>query len=1007
MVEGEDVVMPRRLKPPLLTFATRLADGMFTMACDSSSTPAEEMSLRAARVRRILEAITDPSYPPRQELNILEARCMTLEGRLEEVEAILDKYCGRDPTSEDALNATPIVQISQAVIRVIETLHGPEAAYDWLVSRWGTVEQYLWKKSSLVYSRASRAAVANLRNVIAHVVEGIEDPGTFLTERIQEQPAGPWKEVGEHFIDVLCTLRLPKEALDLMRRMERLSILPSVNIRLTLVKALAMEKSFGSAHKLYAQLRKEMKDVREAELREVWSTGLYLHAREGSVARARVEFTSLEGRNWVTSEIVALMLHATAVKGLVKQTIETFERFFPRGAEPSQLVYGRPTKTHYTEVLFAHAKAGDMDRVHTWLKRMTEDKIIPDAYTYAILLRFGSSGDVASFSKLLRRMDSSGVKLNLHGYTTVISLLAQMGDSVGAERTYRQALKDGIHPDIKMLNALMHAHVQAGYWQGVVDTFDYIKTLPGRRYRPTTATYNTLLKAYVLLGTPFSTVSELVVDQEALGTRPDVYTYALLIQSACDNKEFDLALGLLSRMDRLADNAESDVEVTVYVLAILMGSFLRHGDNVRAREMFEQMKSRNIVPTAVTYSKIVHAYAREKTLGSLQLAEAFVRKLISEKSEDDGLRAGWISSSGGRSLALNTVYQPLMHVYAKLGQVEDVERLQEKLLDEGGKVSLGSLTALLAAYRNSGDVEAGKETWSFIYEMASQRSELGDILSCDETKPNTGPGGRREVVSQSNILCVPLSIYIDLLSSAGHHAEVARVWDTLRTHGFTFDSHNWNHLIIALIRAGEPERAFSILERVILPNAIPASLTGRAEYGRRSHQPNSPLSIVGGSNEVSVPIQDGSPARPPAWAEVSVHKHNRRMEDVRRISKHLESHSTIDTHSRGDFSHHLETLQLIPLTWNSWKPHSATLSVLSQALARLASGRLLHPIRGDSGTLDISTDGPAPIPEPAKNIFNRINDNYREAVRAVKEFERRENEWTAESAWDEQPIRWR
>ena len=1016
MVEVKDVVMPRRLKPPLLVFATKLASGAFTIACDSSSNPAEEMSSRAAKVRRILEAITDSSYPPRQELDILEVRCMALEGRFAEVEAILDKYREGDLTSEDALDATPFVQISQTMIQAIENLHGPEAAYDWLVSHWGTLERYLWTKPLLIYSRAGRVAVANLRNTLMHVVERIENPGAFLTERIRTQPDGLWKEVGEHFIDAFCALRLPKEARDVMREMERLSIPPSVDIRLVLVKALAKERNFWLARELYTQVCKETEDVREAELREVWSTGLYLHAREGSVARAWEIFTRLKERNWVNFEIIALMLHATAVKGLVERTIETFEHFFPR-AKPSQLIYGQPERTHYTEVLFAHAQAGNMDRIHTWLKRMTEDKIVPDAYTYAILLKgFGSSSDITSFYKLLWRMKSSGIKLGLHGYTTVISLLAQTGDSVGAERTYQQALRDGIKPDIKMLNALMHAHVQSGHWQGVVDVFDHIQTLPGKRHRPTTATYNTILKAYVLLGTPFSIVSDLVMEQEALGTRPDAHTYALLVQSACDNEEFDLALGLLSHMDRLVSKTGSEVKVTIFVLSILMGSFLRRGDKVRAREMFEQMESRNIVPTAITYSTIIHAYARGKTSETLQLAETFLRQLVSEKSEDDGLRAGWVASSGGRSLALDTLYQPLMHIYAKIRQVEDVERLQQELLDQGGRASLGSLTALLAAYRNTGDVEAGKEAWSLIYDMASQRSKFGDILSGDEIEPKTSTTGRQEFISQSNILCVPLSIYIDLLSSTGDHMEVARVWDELRTHGFTFDSHNWNHLIIALIRAGDPERAFAILERVILPNATPASSAGEAEYGRRSGQPDSPLSIVGGNNEASLPIQDESPAEPRAWSEVNVHKRSRRMEGVRRISKHLESHPTMDVNPRGDFAHRLEALQLIPFTWNSWRPHSVTLSVLSKALTRLGSGRPLLPIQGKLDTHEpdrsvshepaASANGSTPSPEPANVVLNRIYSNYREAVRVVREFERREGQWTAGLVDDEQSIRW-
>ena len=96
------------------------------------------------------------------------------------------------------------------MVQAIDILHGPEAAYDWVVSHWRTVKQYLWTKSSPVYSRASRTAVANLRNTLMRVVKRIENPGNSLTERIRTRPDGPWKKVGEYFIDALCALQLPE-----------------------------------------------------------------------------------------------------------------------------------------------------------------------------------------------------------------------------------------------------------------------------------------------------------------------------------------------------------------------------------------------------------------------------------------------------------------------------------------------------------------------------------------------------------------------------------------------------------------------------------------------------------------------------------------------------------------------------------------------------------------------------------------------------------------------------
>ena len=155
-----------------------------------------------------------------------------------------------------------------------------------------------------------------------------------------------------------------------------------------------------------------MEGVREAEFREVWSTGLYPHAREGNVAQARKDFARLEGRNWINFETIALMLHATAVKGLVKETIGTFEQFFPRRAQLPQL-------TLHGGSIRSRSGGGYGPHPH-----MAQE---PDAYTYVTVLKgFASSADISSFSDLLGRMKSksSKNKPSLHGYTTAISFLA-------------------------------------------------------------------------------------------------------------------------------------------------------------------------------------------------------------------------------------------------------------------------------------------------------------------------------------------------------------------------------------------------------------------------------------------------------------------------------------------------------------------------------------------------------------------------------------------------------
>ncbi len=56
---------------------------------------------------------------------------------------------------------------------------------------------------------------------------------------------------------------------------------------------------------------------------------------------------------------------------------------------------------------------------------------------------------------------------------------------------------------------------------------------------------------------------------------------------------------------------------------------------------------------------------------------------------------------------------------------------------------------------------------------------------------------------------------IDLLSSAGRHEEIAKIWARAKKDGFGFDSDNWNHLAASMARAGQLEEALSVVEHVL------------------------------------------------------------------------------------------------------------------------------------------------------------------------------------------------
>jgi pentatricopeptide repeat-containing protein PET309 len=513
----------------------------------------------------------------------------------------------------------------------------------------------------------------------------------------------------------------------------------------------------------------------------------------------------------------------------------------------------------------------------------------------------------------------------------------------------------------------MNAHVEAGSWSGVIRSFDYLASSPTRHLRLSIEVYNTLLKAYVLIGAPFAVISNLFVKlEEKTDTRPDMYSFALLIQSACDAGMMDTAVSIFAEMDKRSAGPEINMEITTFVFTIIMAGYLRQGDTVRAKEIYDNMCDRGIKPTAITFHMILKTYGNAGTEESVQLAESFVRTLMApERSE-----RYWDRPTDSRTPALEQIYRPVMIAYTRRDKPEDVVRLYQEMLDAGGDPSLGALTTLLDAYRRSDNILRVLEVWPQIVQLALDFSQTDIFFEGDN------PISNRNTRRRANLLCVPLSIYINALSTAGLHQEIARAWKQLKMHGFTFDSHNWNHLSVALVRAGQPELAFEVVERVILP------YQQRSDRMRmtRDRNPDTPLTFANQPDSGSFSEPHSEALR---WE----------MERAQRVRK--QSNQPIigldlkEMRSSDDLAHPLHILQQISPALYVWRPHEYTLRALSHVLMRLQSGLTINPM-----TPDVDPDQLEDTPERnierskhAREILGRIYKKYPKTLRHVLDFD--------------------
>lgn len=441
----------------------------------------------------------------------------------------------------------------------------------------------------------------------------------------------------------------------------------------------------------------------------------------------------------------------------------------------------------------------------------------------------------------------------------------------------------------------------------------------------------------------------------------------LLIQSACDAGLVNVATNIFRQMDRLP---QSENLITVYCLTIIMGGFIRARNLPKAKTVLDEMVQRGIEPSSVSIGTLLKSYgiySGNRNREGLALAEEFIKSLSPKDAE-------WNKPCADRKTALEHVYGPLLHAYSRKNNPEDVERLYQDILDAGGRPTLGILTLLLDSYRRAARVESVRQTWSQIFQLGLEYWQASSLL---DDAPSDLPHSR----TKDNILCIPLSVYVDAMSAAGCHAEVAQVWQEYKARGFGFDSHNWNHLVIALVRAGDIERSFEIVEKVILP------------YWEQWQSPEDLLvkemsRVEELDSDATGEISDsfGDSANVVSEAE----RHRRAKPKVsgsaRKLAR-LKPEIASALFGDDDVVRPLRFLRHIAPNWNIWRPHKSVLTLLSMVMARLDAGFLIDPIRPDDplGQRENNFD-PGMTHErqqEARELLERICADYPQTVQMV------------------------
>ncbi|KAF9534674.1 hypothetical protein CPB83DRAFT_842736 [Crepidotus variabilis] len=738
------------------------------------------------------------------------------------------------------------------------------------------------------------------------------------------------------------------------------SVEPQLELCLDVCKLLASQDDLPAAKKLF--------DTIPPNPHKYYSqTNLYICARLGNLEVTKRIIDERRQAGYLTAEDMTNFFIALSKAQRYAEMKEYFEAGCPVGPDGRRTP--APRLNQYSVCILANARAGNLEQVNWWLEDMDKNGVKPNLKIFTHLMTlFKRVGDDRSMTLAYNNMLQANICPDPRLYTVMFSHFAIRKNTKAADALFQDALRLGVVPDEKMTSALMNVYAQAGSWKSALSIFRDLSKQIGRS-KPSLSVYNVMFQTHLLLGAPFKVMTELFLKLKyRIRIQPNQHTYAILITSACESGHLSVALDLVKEIKQTQKTQNRSDLLSVHIMTVIMSTCLKHNEKAKAKEILDEMLSLGMRPTDVTYAQIIKYLGASRMQGDLDQAEEFVKGFLESPEELD--RLGEVSK---KKQPIANIYLPLLAGPAERGDYVEVERLFEAFLKASGRPSIAIYHKLLLTYRNAGELGKAMDVWPLIWDLAESEPFVKDPL------PGESPEIEETDIHMANIQA-PLSIYMDILSKTGKHHQLADVWFTLQRRGFGFDIQNWNFLVVVLIRAGQLERAFEVMEKIILPN-------------QRSNEINDDIALRNRSQNT------GKPYPLPPYIEVPQGHPLWGSEDRSRVHK-LAMHGKGRSRSKAinikiidqNFVYPIRVLEFIRPSWNDWRPHEVVMRTLLAVYLLLQHGFVPKPLtRGGTLVNEVAVhDISERNPREAEDMLSTLGNKYPWTMESVAAFRRAE-----------------
>ncbi|CAM8901608.1 unnamed protein product [Rhodiola kirilowii] len=284
-----------------------------------------------------------------------------------------------------------------------------------------------------------------------------------------------------------------------------------------------------------------------------------------------------------------------------------------------------------------------------------------------------------------------GCTPNIVTYGTLLKGLCSTGNSIIALNLHEQ-IADGTH-DLScflQLNVIGYSTLIDGLCKdGLIDKAkELFLEMKKKDISPNVITYTILIGGLCRAGKweEAQTMFHEMLDQ---GLSPDIVTYGVLLKGLCSTGNSRIAFNLHEQIADGTHDLSRVLQMNFICYSTLIDGLCKDGLTDKAKELFLEMKKKEISPDVITYNIVIDGLCKA---GKWEEAQALFHEML-----DHGLEPSVVT------------FNVLINALAKMGKSKEAKELFLLMIQGGQMPDMVTYNSLMDCIYNEGNIEEVKE----------------------------------------------------------------------------------------------------------------------------------------------------------------------------------------------------------------------------------------------------------------------------------------------------------